>query len=867
MKKISSIIYRLAVLCGLLFITSTYAQTTYTSVASLISAVQSAANNGTGGTFILQNGTYNNVAFSLSDVKATAAAPIIIKAQNGIVGNINVGGVIFTGNSRFTFNRCAFITVQGFKLNCTGTSTMVKLSGCNNVRFSRNDFQLTVPDGVTSVKWFVIGGFDTETTYPFANPSFNNRVDHNYFHDKTTLGNFITIDGSYTTDGTKKEQSQNDRIDYNHFKNNGPRATNEQEAVRIGWSAMSLSSGYTTLDSNLFENCDGDPEVVSVKTCDNIISRNTFKGNYGSLSLRHGNRNRVEGNYFLGNNRPVGTAPDGITSLYTGGIRIYGTDHEIINNYFEGLNGTKWDAPITLTQGDAITGSGALSNHFRAERVKIAYNTLVNNDSGIEIGFSNNNNYNKGLIDITIANNIVTGSTNSLVKIVDNNNPGANVTWSTNLMYPVGSASIFANGTNTTNPFSTSQVMNENPQLLLNTTQNIFKASTTTPLYNNAATVSNSIDLEGQARPNPSNPGADHYSTDPVIFNPIEVATVGPDAFEAGTAPTEFLSISAVSNFIAAGETKATTVLSNVSWMATVDSPTWLSISPTSGVNNGSINITATANPNTASRSGVLTITGGTLTRTLTVTQDGVVSTIPMINAGVNGFPVTVTTTQEQVDATRFNYATNTLDKDNGTKWSDLGSGNPFGVLTYDFGGLYTVESIKIATTGTSSKWYFYGIQFSTDGINYTAVQNVQSAAASSSTFATYPFSNVARYVKITGGGNNTGTAGNNFSSISEIQFFGNTFLSVANNDITKFKIYPNPATERITVELENSKCTFANIFSMDGRIIMKKKLSSADTKQFSMDVSNLKTGNYIINFECDAGKKVNSKIITIIQK
>jgi len=194
------------------------------------------------------------------------------------------------------------------------------------------------------------------------------------------------VDG--TNDGDEDfRQSKYDRIDHNYFRNNGPRAANEQESIRIGWSEMSMSSGHTIVEFNLFENCDGDPEIVSVKSCDNIIRHNTFKGCYGTLSLRHGNRNRVEGNYFFGD--------------------------VIINNYLEGLKGTRWDAPITLTQGDAIDGSStSFSKHFRAERVTIAYNTLVNNTHGIEIGFDNNGNYNKGLKDITVSNNVVTGSEN-----------------------------------------------------------------------------------------------------------------------------------------------------------------------------------------------------------------------------------------------------------------------------------------------------------------------------------------------------------------------------------------------------------------------------------------------------------------------
>ncbi|QOW10416.1 hypothetical protein Q73A0000_08570 [Kaistella flava (ex Peng et al. 2021)] len=348
MQKLTGLISinkKILLFFGMLLFSGIKAQIVYTTVSSLVSAVNAAS--ATGGTFILKDGTYNNASLSISAI-AAADKPIIIQSQT-------IGGVTLTGKSYVSFGYGAqYITLQGFKFNCTGTTTLIKFQGNNNIRITRNDFTLTVPDGVTGVKWILIGGVYNDTTPPYQFLSHHNRIDHNNFHDKNTLGNFITIDGTNSV-----QVSQYDRIDHNLFRNNGPRAVNEQEAVRMGWSAMSNSSAYTILENNLFENCDGDPEIVSVKSCDNIIRHNTFSGNYGSLSLRSGRRNLVDGNYFFGNKRPVGLAGDGVSHVYTGGVRIYGLDHIIVNNYFEGLNGTKFDAPISLTQGDDIGYSGA----------------------------------------------------------------------------------------------------------------------------------------------------------------------------------------------------------------------------------------------------------------------------------------------------------------------------------------------------------------------------------------------------------------------------------------------------------------------------------------------------------------------------
>lgn len=496
------------------------AQQYFTDPDDLVEAIHNSSN---GGTFIVNDGMYNDFEASV-EIQATEDNPIIIKAES-------VGGVTLTGESQFVFKKSAHITLEGFVFDCQGEETLVKLEGCNHIRITRNVFELETTE---SIKWVFVGGFWSDNTFPFQYPSHHNRIDHNIFQNKDTPGHYITIDGSFEDNGGNEiyYQSQYDTIDHNYFKNNGPRATNEQESIRIGWSEMSLSSGYTLVEHNLFEDCDGDPEIVSVKSCDNTIRHNTFISSYGTLSLRHGNRNRVEGNYFFGNDKAIGTSNTG-SNLYTGGIRIYGTDHLIINNYMEGLSGTKWDAPITLTLGDAIDGeSSSLSKHFRAERVSIAFNTLVNNSHGIEIGFDNNDNYSKDLKDIIITNNLVTSSENSLVEIVDiDNDQGDNIIWSNNLMYPTEDATLLKGASVTS--FDAMMVTNENPQLVYDDVAGTWKSTENTPLYENILSSSEvMIDIDGQERPNISNPGADHYSLESVRYRPLTSSDVGPNAYE-----------------------------------------------------------------------------------------------------------------------------------------------------------------------------------------------------------------------------------------------------------------------------------------------------------------------------------------------
>ena len=93
----------------------------------------------------------------------------------------------------------------------------------------------------------------------------------------------------------------------------------------------------------------------------------------------------------------------------------------------------------------------------------------------------------------------------------------------------------------------------------------------------------------------------------------------------APTANNLTLSQTALS-LASAASSSAVNVTANVSWTVT-DDQTWLSASPTSGSNNGSFTVSATANTGTTSRTGTVTVTGGGLTRTVAVTQAGTTTT------------------------------------------------------------------------------------------------------------------------------------------------------------------------------------------------------------------------------------------------
>lgn len=99
----------------------------------------------------------------------------------------------------------------------------------------------------------------------------------------------------------------------------------------------------------------------------------------------------------------------------------------------------------------------------------------------------------------------------------------------------------------------------------------------------------------------------------------------------------------------AAASSGSVAISSNVSWSAS-DDQSWLTLSPASGTNNGSLTLTATSNTTTSARTATVTVTGGGITRTVAITQAGTTSstlsvspTTLSLNAGASTATVTAT--------------------------------------------------------------------------------------------------------------------------------------------------------------------------------------------------------------------------------
>jgi xyloglucan-specific exo-beta-1,4-glucanase len=110
------------------------------------------------------------------------------------------------------------------------------------------------------------------------------------------------------------------------------------------------------------------------------------------------------------------------------------------------------------------------------------------------------------------------------------------------------------------------------------------------------------------------------------VYGRVYMSTAGRGVVygEAST-PTSSLNVSPASlAYSSAGGTQAVSVTADVSWSVSSNAA-WLTASPLSGSGNGSFNVTASANTG-ATRTGAITVTGGGLTRTISVSQAGATS-------------------------------------------------------------------------------------------------------------------------------------------------------------------------------------------------------------------------------------------------
>lgn len=313
-----------------------------------VSTTQELVNSGlqakAGDTVVIKSGNYPNCNLIIS-AKGTARQPIVFMAQVP-------GGVHFTGNSYLHITG-TYITVSGvvFKKGFAGKNHVWQFSHgkevANNSRITASSIQsFNNPLRLDENHWLTLSGK-------------NNRVDHCNFTDKTNLGVLVAV-----LLDDDRSRINNHSIDSNYFGIRKPLGSNAGEMIRVGVSQHCTFYSNTVIKNNFFEYCDGETEIVSIKSCGNKVVGNVFKECQGAVVLRHGNDNTVEGNLFYGNDKEG-----------TGGVRVINEGNWIVNNFMSHCKGQGFRSPLAIMAG--VFNSPA-NRYLPVRDAVIANNTFLN---------------------------------------------------------------------------------------------------------------------------------------------------------------------------------------------------------------------------------------------------------------------------------------------------------------------------------------------------------------------------------------------------------------------------------------------------------------------------------------------------------
>ncbi|ARV16314.1 chondroitinase-B domain-containing protein [Polaribacter sp. SA4-12] len=328
------------------------------SVSDTSELIEATKNAKAGDIIVIKNGTYENVEIIFQG-KGTEKEPIILKAETAgkvfiegvssleISGNyLQVSGLFFRKGHSPKKNVIAFRTDADKVANYSSVTNCVILD-FNNLQRDNDNL------------WVQLYGT-------------HNKLANCYIAGKTNGGPTVRVD----LKGNQSIRNYHEIVN-NHF---GPRPRKggaRGETIQLGSSFTSMSPSNTTIANNLFEECNGEVEIISSKTNFNLIKNNVFYKSEGSVVTRHGNYATIDGNYFIG---------DGVNKQF-GGIRIVNTGHWIINNYFYKIIGENFRSPLAVMNG---IPKSPLNRYNQVTDIVVAYNTYVDCKSPWQFGVGTN---------------------------------------------------------------------------------------------------------------------------------------------------------------------------------------------------------------------------------------------------------------------------------------------------------------------------------------------------------------------------------------------------------------------------------------------------------------------------------------------
>lgn len=475
--------------------------TIFTSTSELEDAATRTMTLGT--TLCLADGNYNGLELDFGGA-GTEADPITIAAVNP--GSAVIGGDVSVRMSG------TYAVLQGlvFKDGESASSDFLQTrngSGgdfCNNCRITEVSIIDVTSDN--SGKWLNIYGQD-------------NRIDHSWFSGKSNTGALLIINREVPDGATAADVLPNRTIiDHNYFGDRPPTdgkayaesSDNDYEAIRLGTSDAHAFDSHSVVEYNYFERIEGEAEVISNKSGNNLIVNNTIRDSYGSLTTRHGSEATISGNVILGDGHP-----------FAGGIRVVDDGHRIINNYIGGARykNTRFHGGIVLHNSNGSTSNG----YQTFENVLVMNNTIVDSVNSLNV---NGGNQSDNPESVFFINNIIDDAIGPIITFADEGLP-ANSTFAGNYI----DGQSFSDEADLTSAagFIQQDAMLEVDSLgIARPTAATATALAAEQAVNIGSFNNVNDDMDGQDRPIITTSGSDHISTEPAIRGLLSSGDVGP---------------------------------------------------------------------------------------------------------------------------------------------------------------------------------------------------------------------------------------------------------------------------------------------------------------------------------------------------
>ncbi len=800
-----------------------------------------------GDVIILANGIYDTDERIDFVGNGTVDNPIIFRAESP-------GGVKFTGGLQMNIGG-DYVVVDGFHWkggfgasnfiqfrNGTDYANYSTIQNCaiDGLAIHPDDIMDDIENNsITKHRWIVLyGTYNTVINCSFMNKESAGALvlaeyEYNAEDDPcATVGH--TISNNYFYKYAKVDDD---------LSNSG-----DSETIRIGTSEYQNVNSNATVSNNYFVEADGENEIITNKSKGNIYTNNTFRRCRGSLVLRHGSNATVDGNYFLGED------VDG-----TGGIRITDSDHTITNNYIQDCitvaSQAKWNNGVTFLGGGdnaavACSSSSVSNGYQKSENINLSNNSIVNTNAPL---FYNTD---KGSTDPTgtVSDNLVyfaAGDPN-ISDLISGDTPTSYADLGNALTY--------------TGNVYTGTILGE-----MNAGFSLETGITTTEdgeifTFSGIGSIGKGADMGSYT---PTTDEMVGYGIGACFLDNLGGSVIDGDCT---IVVGDQLTVSSFPTFTAAASNNDVSVNANVSWTAAA-SDAWITIDMNSGTGNAIVSVMVTENTETSSRVGAVTFTqdagGNDIVRTISVVQEGADLTdlydLINIGAGLPGDKVTVHSfSKEEVDGVdKFNYATNTLDKDNESVWAAdddaIVAGDYKGdgeYVIYDLGSNHTLDLIQFSTTNKSDAFGFQ-IWVSTSGtevLDFSMINPVSGdlilTATNTTDFNQYE-SNAAkaRYIKLIGYGRFNSDGDNRksvWSAVGEIEFYGSETVSVDENGFAnEARIYPNPSKDILHVRNMNQVNSII-IYGMDGQRIMDRNIRDSEL-EVNLNISSISSGSYIV--------------------